>query len=189
LTTIGSYQVKVQLQSAGEDYAMLAPARVEDMPNDWSFDWPGLWQRADFDCQSIVKLVYSDQIWGLVRYGLYPYPGTPKFLEIEQLEANPTSRGESTERLLVPIGKWLIWYSTKVGLQYCMEAANAPLIVLASLPGAVGYYRDIVKMECLGSVTIAPGEEGYAFRFLRTAATDFCQGHESEWGVPTFLNQ
>ncbi len=70
-----------------------------------------------------------------------------------------------------------------------MEAANAPLIVLASLPGAVGYYRDIVKMECLGSVTIAPGEEGYAFRFLRTAATDFCQGHESEWGVPTFLNQ
>lgn len=189
LTTIGSYQVKIQLQSAGEDYAMLSPARVEDMPKDWSFDWPGLWQSADFDCQSIVQLVYSDRIWGLVRYGLYPYPGTPKFIEIEQLETNPASRGESAERLLVPIGKWLVWYSTKVGLHYCSKVSNESLIVLVSLPDAVAYYTDIVKMECVGPVTIAPGEDGYAFRFSRTAATAFCHRQESEWGVPTLLDQ
>lgn len=181
--------MKVRLQSAGEEFAVLTPANVEDMPNDWTFDWPGLWQRADFDCQSIVKLLYSGKVWGLVRYGLYPYPGSPKFLEIEQLEANPTSRGESTQRLLVPIGKWLIWYSTKVGLHYCSEAGNEPLIVLVSLPDAVAYYRDIVKMECVGSATIAPGEEGYAFRFSRTAADVFCQRQESKWGVPTLLEQ
>jgi hypothetical protein len=31
-------------------------------------------------------LVYLGQVLGLVRYGLYPYPGCPRFLEIEQLE-------------------------------------------------------------------------------------------------------
>ncbi|EDX74512.1 hypothetical protein MC7420_4036 [Coleofasciculus chthonoplastes PCC 7420] len=187
MTTIGSYQVKVQLQSAGEQLAVLSPATEEEMQNDWTFNWSSLWQRTDFDCQNIVKLVYSGQVWGLVRYGLYPYPGTPRFLEIEQLEANPTSRGERTDRLLVPIGKWLIWYSTKVGLQYCSGSANDPLIGLVSLASAVAYYRDVIQMEYLDAVTIAPGEDGYAFRFLRTAAATFCQRHEREWGIPTLL--
>jgi len=71
LTTIGSYQVKVQLQSAGEQLAVLSPATEEDMPNDWTFNWSSLWQRTDFDCQNIVKLVYSGQVWGLVRFVHY----------------------------------------------------------------------------------------------------------------------
>lgn len=39
-------------------------------------------------------------------------------------------------------------------------------------------------MEQLESITIAPGEDGYGFRFLRTAATAFCQRHESQWEEP-----
>ncbi|HAX84806.1 MAG TPA: hypothetical protein DCY91_00745, partial [Cyanobacteria bacterium UBA11370] len=120
---------------------------------------------------------------------IYPYPGSPKFLEIEQLETNPISRGQRTNRLIAPIGKWLIWYSTKVGLQYCSQAANESLIALVSLTGAVAYYRDVIQMEYLDTVTIAPGEDGYAFRFSRTAAAAFCQRHESEWGVPIVLDQ
>ncbi|MFQ4143653.1 hypothetical protein [Chlorogloeopsis sp. ULAP02] len=85
MTSIGSYEVKVRLKSRIEQVAFLSPAKVDDMPTNWSFDWSGLWQRTDFECQNIVKLVYAGQIWGLVRYGLYPYPGSPEFLEIEQL--------------------------------------------------------------------------------------------------------
>lgn len=107
MTRLGSYLVSVQTRDAGQKTALLTKASVEDMPTDWTFDWPGLWQRSDISCQNIVKLVYEEQVWGLVRYGLYPYPGTPRFLEIEQLEANPTSRGETAQRLIEPIGKWL----------------------------------------------------------------------------------
>lgn len=105
-TLLSSYLVLVQTRDASQQTALLTSALVEDMPTDWTFDWLGLWQRTDISCQSIVKLVYEEQVWGLVRSGLYPYPGTPRFLEIEQLEANPTSRGE-IERLIEPIGKWL----------------------------------------------------------------------------------
>ena len=186
MTAIGSYQVTIQTQSAGEQVAVLYPAKAEEMPTNWTFDWSALWQSTDFDCQNIVKLVYAGQVWGLVRYGLYPYPGNPKFLEIEQLEANPTSRGEDTNRLIKPIGQWLIWYATKVGLQYCLEDGNT-LIFLVSLDSAVGYYRYRIQMEYLEPVTIAPGEDGYAFRFSRTDAAGFCRRHESQWGVPTSL--
>ncbi len=59
---------------------MLSSAKKNDMPTNWSFNWLNLWQNTDFECQNIVKLVYKDKVWGLVRYGLYPYPGSPKFL-------------------------------------------------------------------------------------------------------------
>lgn len=107
MTRLGSYLVSVQTRDAGQQTALLTSALSGDMPTDWIFDWPGLWQRTDISCQNIIKLVYEEQVWGLVRYGLYPYPGTPRFLEIEQLEANPTSRGETAFRLIEPIGKWL----------------------------------------------------------------------------------
>lgn len=139
-------------------------------------------------CQNIVKLVYEEQVWGLVRYGLYPYPGTPRFLEIEQLEANPASRGEAALRLIEPIGKWLIWYATQVGLQSCEGEANDTLIALESLESAFLYYRDIVQMQYLGPTTIAPGEDGYVFRFTRKEAAAFCRRQENQWGASTPLN-
>ncbi|CDN17283.1 hypothetical protein RintRC_2244 [Richelia intracellularis] len=52
-------------------------------------------------------------------------------------------------------------------MPYCQlkDEDNDPLVVLVALEQAVSYYRDKVQMEYLGCDTIAPDEEGYAFRF------------------------
>lgn len=104
MTSIGSYQVPVKTLAAGIELALVTPAALDDMPTDWAFDCPGLWRATDFECQNIIK-AYESQVWGLVRYGLYYYPGPPSFLEIEQLESNPANQGEATNRLIEPVGK------------------------------------------------------------------------------------
>ncbi|MGB3205167.1 MAG: hypothetical protein WBB28_09280 [Crinalium sp.] len=191
MTIIGSYLVPIKVLEAGMQTAVLAPATKDDMPTDWSCDWDSLWINTDFECQNIVKLDYENQVWGLVRYGLYPYPGSPpeapKLLEIENIEANPFNRGQLSSRLVEPVGKWLIWYSTKVSLQYCSGELNDTAIYLVSLEPVIEYYRDTIKMQDIGAITIAPGEDGYAFEFSRAGATSFCQRLETEWGVPTLI--
>ncbi len=186
MTNLGSFQVRVRTDTGTQQTALLTPATEEDMPTDWTFNWSLLWEVTDFDCQSIAKLIYDEQLWGLVRYGLYPYPGSPEVLEIEHLETNPISRGQVLERLIVPIGKWLIWYAVQVGLQCC--SGTDTLIVLVSLEDAVNYYRDVIQMQYLGFTTIAPGEDGYAFKFSRKEAKAFCYRQENEWGTPTSLS-
>lgn len=185
---IGAYQVSVKIKDVNNQMAVLTPATGEDMPTDWSFDWPGFWQKTDFDCENIVKLVYEEQIWGLVRYGLYPYPGSPKFLEIEHLETNPTSRGQKTERLIEPVGKWLIWYAIQVGLRYCAEGVSDRFILLESVEDAFTYYRDIIQMQYIAPKTTPSGEDLYVFRFSREEARAFCLRQESEWTVPSFID-
>ncbi|MEH2169857.1 MAG: hypothetical protein V7K41_25045 [Nostoc sp.] len=189
MTTIGSYQVKVQIQSTAEEIVCLSPARENDMPTDWSCNWLNFWKNTSFDCQNIVKLVYGGKVWGLVQYGLYPHPGYPRFLEIEHIEAHPTSRGDVAERLIEPIGKWLIWYAIKVSLGFCQTEADEPLVILQALDTAVSYYRDKVQMEYLGFARSTPGEDLYGFRFSRTAAAKFCQLHESQWGEAKLYEQ
>ena len=103
-----SYQVKINLNTSESELAILTPASQSDMPVDWTCDWVRIWSAMDTDCQAIVKLEYQNQIWGLMRYGVYPYPGTPNFVVIEHLEANPTSLGKAVDRFLRPIGKWFI---------------------------------------------------------------------------------
>lgn len=56
MTTLGSYRVSVQTRASGPQTALLTPARVEDMPTDWTFDWPGLWQRTDFSSIRPISL-------------------------------------------------------------------------------------------------------------------------------------
>lgn len=193
MTNLGCYQVSIQADSTIRQTALLAPAREEDLPTDWEFSWRELWQKTDFDCQGIVKLVYSEQVWGLVRFGLYPYSEPPElvepqFLEIEQLEAHPTSRGTSASRSVAPIGKWLIWYATRLSLRLCSGGSNDTPVFLVALLEAIDYYRDIIQMQDLGSTTIGPGEDGYAFKFSRAEAEAFCRRQESQWGVPTPFN-
>ncbi|MBD2301482.1 hypothetical protein H6G80_04985 [Nostoc sp. FACHB-87] len=186
MTHIGCYQVKVQINALAQDNAFLSPASIDDIPNNWSCNWVNFWKNTNFECQNIVKIVYQDEVWGLVHYGLYPYlyPNSvpPRFLEIEHIEAHPTSRGEIAGRFMEPIGKWLIWYATQVALKFCQAQSDDPLVILEALDTAVSYYRDKVQMEYLGFARSTPGEDLYGFRFSRTAAEAFCQRHESQWG-------
>jgi hypothetical protein len=188
LADIGSYRVRVLTQERGEQEAVISPATVDDMPSNWTFRWKELWRRTDFDLQSIVKLVYNQQVWGLIRYIVFPYPGIPETLEIQHLESNPVSRGQEANRLIEPIGKWLFWYATQVGLQYCSGGLSDTPIILVSLDSAFDYYRDIIEMQYVGATNLAPGEDGYVFKFSRDNAAAFTRRHESQWGIPTFVD-
>lgn len=185
---IGSYQVQVFTPIMGQQDAIITPAILEDMPNKWSFYWQELWQRTDFKYQSIIKLVYNNQIWGLVRYSVYLDPNFPETVEIDQIETNPISRGEEAKRLIEPVGKWLIWYTIQVALRYCSVDINNVLVFLVALDSAVDYYRDIIQMEFIGATNIAPGEDGYAFKFSRVNAKSFIRRHERKWGVPKYVD-
>lgn len=191
---IGSYYVPIETLSLGEKRALLTPANKQDMPSrkeGWDFSWSYLWNNSDPEYQNIIKLSYNNEILGLVRYGLYQPPTTNnpniKFLEIEQLEAKKNSRWEwgGRQRLVKPIGKWLIWYSVKVALEYGHRNKKNPLIILSSYPDAVDYYRDSIGMEILEEApSCAPGEDLYGFRFLREEAVRFCKQQEERYGLP-----
>ena len=68
-------------------------------------------------------------------------------------------------------------------LKYCQGNQEGEIVVLDALESAIDYYREKVMMEENGWVTIAPGEEGYAFNFKQSSATEFCQRIESKYGI------
>ena len=43
-------------------------------------------------------------------------------------------------------------------------------------------------MEALGWVSLAPGEDGYAFQFTFKSATAFCESQAKDYGYPTKIN-
>ncbi|BAZ10072.1 hypothetical protein NIES4071_18860 [Calothrix sp. NIES-4071] len=188
MTYIGSYKVQVLTKNGVKQEAIISPATVDDMPSNWTFAWRELWQRTDFELQNIIKLVYDQQIWGLIRYSVFPYPGIPESLEVEHLETNPINTGKLANRLVEPVGKWLMWYATQVSLRLCSGGVKDIFVILVSLDVAVDYYRDIIEMEYMGATTIAPGEDGYVFKFTRNNAATFSRQIESTWGTPTLID-
>lgn len=184
---IGTYDVAVTTTGNSPAIARLEPARKEDMPSPgkWCFNWKALWERTNFDYQSIIKISYNKSILGLVRYAVYLSSETnkPYLLEILHLESTPKDL-----RLVEPLGKWLMWYAVETGLQFCTPSKDDTLITLDSVEDAITYYRDIIEMEPLGWVTIAPGEDGYAFRFVLKEAQKFCQRQTAVYGYPTRIN-
>ena len=180
MVTIGLCEVTITTPN-GNQKALLAPAIKQDMPTNWSFAWGDLWQISDFEYQDIIKLSYLDQVWGFIRYSVFPDEDR-QIVEIEHLEVNPISTYDKYPRMVEPIGKWLIWYVAKLALELCPCAETDTLIILASNTDAVDYYRDIIKMEYLGNAPSAPGEDGYAFRFTREKASEFCDTQERECG-------
>ena len=168
-----------------ENYADLSSAWSGNLPLDWDFDWDEIRRKSSEDCQGIAKLSLDNQCLGLVRFGLYYYPGIPTFLEIEQLESHPISRGILDERLAKPVGKWLIWYAIQTALKYCKPSEEKGFVVLAAYEEALEYYRDKIGMELVNSISLGPDEEGFAFRFSLSEAKAFCEGVEREYGVPT----
>lgn len=183
MVDIGGFFVPVRSKISTQTLAIVERARLNDMPSDWSCSWPRFWEMANFDCEQIIKLSFEGELLGLLRYGLYPYPGSPVFLEVTNLETTPTNR------LAEPVGRWLLWYATQTALRFCSADNDQALVFLVSLASAVRYYEEKVQMELLEPVTIAPGEDGYAFRFSRTAAQEFCRRQQQQWGIPISINQ
>jgi hypothetical protein len=185
--SIGIYDVPVLISNSTLTLARLEPAKREDMPvfGTWCFDWRYIWDNTEFDYQSIIKISYNNSIMGLIRYAAYPDIDTdePYLLEILHLETVPKKL-----KLVEPLGKWLIWYAVEVALIFCKPKLNEPLIYLDSVEEAIAYYKDIIKMEPLGWVTLAPGEEGYAFRFIKLGAEGFSMSQKRLYGHPARID-
>lgn len=176
------FKVSVSTPS-GQEYAELSSATLDDLPDDWDFAWRELGEQVDPEYQALAKLVLNNECLGFIKFGLYPEPGNFKFVDIEQVEANPLSRGKMTGRLASPVGFWLLWYAIKTGLEYCDPNPGEPFVLVLSYEDAFDYYRDEVGMKYLGPVTISPTEDGYSFRFLTEEAKEFCQRIEFEYGI------
>ena len=147
----------------------------------WRCNWQGFWHKADWDCEAIIKLTCKGKILGLIHFALYPYPPTnniAEYLEILHIECL-----RKQNRLVSPVGFWLIWYATKIALEYCEGNSQKEIVLLDAVIEAIDYYRDKVKMEEIGWTTIAPGEDGYAFKFSQLSAKQFCQRIETKYGV------
>lgn len=182
------YQVNViNNQNAQQTVATLTPCKEVDIlsitnsSNSWNCNWQGFWDKADWDCEAIVLLKFENNILGLIHFGIYPYPSDtyPEFVYIDHLECLKKENREVT-----PVGSWLIWYATKIAIQFCQGNDDGDFLLLDSVDESITYYRNIVKMEGKGWTTIAPGEEGYAFKFTQSSAKQFCQRIENEFGIP-----
>ncbi len=182
--SIGVYIVSVRTMTQEPVEAIVEPATAEDMPDNWTFSWREIWSKTNFEYQKIIKLSSQGFILGLIRYAVYlSEDDTPYLLEVLHLESMPRNR-----KLVEPIGKWLLWYAIQAGLEFCTPEENGALISLDSVEDAIPYYRDIIKMEPLGWVTIAPGEDGYAFQFTIAGARDFCERQTSTYACPRRIN-
>ncbi|MCT7964503.1 hypothetical protein NG791_27875 [Laspinema sp. D1] len=179
------FEVPVYLQSNDSwDIARLEPALHNDMPSrGWSCHWPTIWENTDFEQGGIIKLTASGQIWGLMRFEIFPSPSN--FIEIFNLETTPANR-QPNPKLVAPVGKWLVWYAVNKALEFFQQADDeSPIVVLESVEAAFDYYRDIIQMHYEKPVSIAPGEDGYVFSFSPSNARNFCQRIEKELGNPT----
>lgn len=107
----------------------------------------------------------------------------PEYLEILHLQCVSGDR-----RFVNPVGFWLIWYALKIGLKYCVSDDDGILVRLDFVEEAIPYYRDKVKIKGLGWTDIAPGEQGYAFKFTKEGAEEFCRGLEQYYGSAVLLN-
>lgn len=178
---IPSFRVKVVDQAKVDRDAYLEPADESDMPANWTFDWKNFWKRADWYCEAFIKLSYKGEILGLVRFALYPAHTDSDFeyLEILHLETVPRNK-----RTVNPVGFWLIWYACLIGIRCCSGQKDETLIRLDSVERSIPYYEDKVTMDPLGYSQLAPGEDGYAFRFTKEGAKSFCGRQTHIYGCP-----
>jgi hypothetical protein len=157
---------------------------IEAVSSIFKFDWSYFLSRLDSDCEAIVKLETKGEIQGLIHFAFYPYPakdGKPEYLEIVALETI-----QPPYRTIKPIGYYLIWYATRMSLEFgCIGNDDGSIVELYSLVTVIDYYRNKVKMEGRGSITLSPSEDGYAFRFSQEQAIKFCTRIEQEYGTPS----
>lgn len=190
----GSYAVPVVSSTGQIVSAFIGPANKRDLPKTWGCDWHSIWKHTDFECQAIIKIVESNNLWGLMRYSLFPYPPQtfdkkPEFLYIENIEAHPArrpfevymfkrNRPQQLRPFINPVGKWLIWHACHTALEYC-AGGNESVLTLESEPEALGYYRDTIGMT---------EGKGDAFNFDRDQAAAFCNLQRATYGDPQPVN-
>jgi hypothetical protein len=180
-----SYKINVTSGDRSEDFAYL------EHLNEFDFDqlaesyfecnWLDFWEAADFNCEAFIKLKYRGQVLGLIRFALYPYPvgnGLPEVVEILNIESV-----REKIRISSPVGLWLIWYAAKISMEFdCTTDATGSAVTIISLEPAIDYYLNKVRMEGQGWTTISPYEDGYAFRFSKEQASEFCDRIEDSYG-------
>lgn len=161
---------------------------VNTTSSTFTCDWVHFHSRLDLDCEAIVKLETEGKVQGLIHFALYPYPpkdNRPEYLEILHLETIQTS-----SRLVNPVGLYLIWYAAKTSLGFgCVGNNDGSVVELDALESAIDYYRNKVMMEGQGWRTIAPGEDGYAFRFSKEQSIEFCTRIEQQYGNPNPVSE
>lgn len=186
------YRVFVYDEFKRQFAAYVELAEKDDIFNldlsEWNCDWKNIWAETDFGCEGIIKLTYGNNILGLAKLALYPYPcrgERPNYLEICNIEAV-----SGLKRSVNPIGFWLIWFSIKIAFEYCdVDPDLGYLITLDSLQEAMSYYQNKVKMQAVRWITISPDEEGYVFIFEEEEARRFLSRIETRYGRPVLLRR
>ena len=193
------YQVLVKTKESVPLAGIVGPASRENLPEDWDFEWPYIWDRTDFSGQSIITLSVEGVIWGVVKFGLYPYGAAgvcPEVMVIEQIEAHPSRNKRRSPFLkppppspapapyIDPVGRWLIWYACQIALDNCHPEEGKPLIVLSAVFDAVDYYIDIIGMKMADDNISSYEEDGYGFSFDTDEAEDFWSMQHVSFGKP-----
>ena len=183
---IGQVKVPITLNSNSKnDYAILMPINQSDEPitGNWSFPWEDeIRKSAKSEKRILVKLEYEKKMLGLVNYIIGESRNT---LVIEHLEAKQNVK----DRLVEPIGKWLLWYCYKVGIDFGLgsDVEDTPLIFLFSKPKAFNYYKEKIGMTYKTSTRLEQGEV-YAFTDSRKRAKEYIQSLIAQYGQP-LLNE
>lgn len=183
---IGAYQVPTKIYGEMARKAILSPAGLSDMPTNWAFPWRELWRANRFDGLAIAKMSIENEVYGLVQYGAFPR-NNPSFVMIDHLETNPINRGKTAQRLVEPVGKWLIWYCVNVGLKLVSlsNLSDQRLILLFSKAPAFEYYDSKIGMSYQGTKYLSPGEKVHEFIFTQKGAFEYSASQQKIWGSPT----
>lgn len=195
MTEPASYLVPVKTTLGQVLTARIEPAKKDSLPTDWAFEWDYIWEITSFDCEAIIQLTVEGNLWGLIRYGLYPFPAQkPNFLWLHHLEAHPARRPPEEyayrrsppsppNPYVDPVGRWLMWNICRTALDYCNHEPD-PLIVVEAKSNAVDYYRDVIGMTMVNTTVSSIGVDNYAFHFTRDQAEAFCLHHRTQYGDP-----
>jgi hypothetical protein len=195
LSYIGTWRVPVIRQKFQTDTATLCPAAFVDMSSPYfDFQWGQIWQNTCFGWEGIVKLSYESRVLGLIQFSIQPEQEPendqfiptkqPGFLEVRYLEACQNNE----DRLVDPIGKWLIWYAVQIAFHYCEGSKNGSILVLFSIPKACDYYRNQVQMEYESFTTLQQGIETTPFKFTKEGAESYCERLYEEYGRPSKIS-
>ena len=178
-----TYQIKLSSTNQVIYLSEATRADIEFVRSSLTFNWLDFWSRLYPECEAIVKLESEGKIQGLIHLIIYPDPlkgDSPKYLEIIAVEAI-----QPPDRLVSPVGLYLIWYASKMSLELgCTGSEDGSLVRLNSLESAIDYYRNQVRMEGKGWITLSPDEDGYVFTFSKEQAIEFCTRIEQQYGTP-----